>query len=71
MDKNLEMIFRNSAGKTARLSVQEPKEDLTPEEVKTVMNNIVAKNIFDTTGGDMLEAVSARIITREIVELEF
>lgn len=71
MDKNLEMIFRNSAGKTARLSVQEPKEDLTPEEVKTVMNNIVAKNIFDTTGGDMLEAVSARIITREIVKLEF
>jgi len=71
MDTNLEMIFKNSAGKTARLSVQEPKSDLTPEEVKAVMYNIVEKNIFDTTGGDMLEAVSARIITREVVELEF
>ena len=71
MTKNLEMIFRNSAGKTARLSVQEPKEDITPVEVQADMEDIVAKNIFDTAGGDMLEAVSARIITREVVELEF
>lgn len=71
MNKNLEMIFKNVAGKTTRLSVQDPKDDLTSEEVQAVMDNIIAKNLFSTTGGDIQEAVGARIIIREVVELEF
>lgn len=69
MDKNLEMIFQNSAGKNARISVADPKDNLTPAEVQAAMDTILAKNIFDTTGGDIVKAISARIVTRDVTEI--
>lgn len=69
MDKSLELIFRNAAGKNARLSMQDPKEDLTTEEVEALMNTILEKNVFETTGGDLVEIVGARLIQKEVVEL--
>ena len=55
MDKNLELLFKNTAGKNARISVQDPKEDLTTEEVQALMDNILDKNVFETPGGDLLK----------------
>jgi len=69
MAKTLELIFKNEAGKNARLSVRDPKEDLTPQEVEDFMNNIIAKNVFETSGGDLVEIVGARLIQREVVDL--
>lgn len=69
MDKNLELIFKNTAGKSARISVQDPKDDLTTEEVQALMDNIVAKNVFETTGGNLVEAVGARLIQKEVIQL--
>jgi hypothetical protein len=69
MDRSLEMIFQNAAGKNARISVADPREDLTPQEVQAVMDTVLAKNIFNTTGGDMVKALSARIVIRDVVEV--
>ncbi len=69
MDKNLELIFKNTAGKSARISVQDPKDDLTTEEVQALMDNIVAKNVFETTGGNLVEVVGARLIQKEVIQL--
>lgn len=69
MTKTLEMIFENSAGKNSKISVRDPKEDLSPEEVQNVMDLIVDKNIFNTSGGDIIASRSARIITREVTEI--
>lgn len=69
MDKRLEMVFKNDAGKNARVSVTDPREDLDPAEIQTAMDTIVAKNIFKTSGGDIVEAVSARLVTRDVVEI--
>ena len=69
MEKNLEMFFMNAAGKTSRISVADPKEDLTQEQVQTAMDTIVSNNVFDTPGGDLIRAVSARIVSRDIVEI--
>ncbi|VBB09427.1 Hypothetical protein LUCI_4717 [Lucifera butyrica] len=69
MTKTLEMVFRNSEGKQVTLSVAEPRENLTLAEVQAVMNDIVGKNIFLTTGGDLKEAVDARIRTRDVIAL--
>ncbi|AYO31458.1 DUF2922 family protein [Biomaibacter acetigenes] len=69
MDKNLEMIFQNAAGKNARISVADPKDNLTAAEVQTAMDTILAKNIFNTTGGDIVKVVSARIVTRDVAEI--
>ena len=69
MDKNLEMIFQNAAGKNARISVEDPRDNLTPAEVQAAMDAIVAKNIFNTTGGDIVKALSARIVLRDVIEV--
>ncbi len=63
MSKKLLMIFETAKGTTSTLTVDEPKDGLTEAEVKAVMDKIVAKNIFNTKSGDLVEAKSAEIIT--------
>lgn len=69
MDKSLELIFKNKAGKNARMSMQDPKDDLTADQVQSLMDSILEKNIFETTGGDLVEAVGARLIQKEVIDL--
>ncbi|MBP2628690.1 MAG: hypothetical protein H6Q68_3401 [Firmicutes bacterium] len=61
MTKTLEMVFRNESGKAVTLRVLEPKDNLTLAEVSTVMQDIITKNIFSTTSGDLVQVVEARI----------
>lgn len=63
MAKKLMMIFKTAEGKTSTLTVDEPKEGLTDTEVRAVMDTIVAKNIFNTSSGDLVEVKSAELIT--------
>ncbi len=69
MDRNLELMFKNAAGKNAKISVKDPKEDLSTEEVQTILDNIIEKNVFTTTGGDLVEIVGARLVQKEIIQL--
>ncbi len=69
MTKTLEMVFRNADGKETVISLADPREDVTKDEVDTVMQDIVAKNIFSTKGGDLVQVVDARIRTRDSVSL--
>lgn len=69
MDKSLELIFKNQAGKNARMSMQDPKDDLTADQVQSLMDSILEKNIFETTGGNLVEAVGARLIQKEVIDL--
>ncbi len=66
----LEMEFKDAEGKKFSLSIDEPREDITEEEIRTAMDDIVAKNIFYTTGGDIVAPVGARVITTTVEELE-
>ncbi|KXG78370.1 hypothetical protein AN618_04360 [Fervidicola ferrireducens] len=69
MAQTLELSFQNEAGRTARILIADPKENLTPEEVQPVMDLVVSKNIFSTSGGDIVKALGARIIIRDAVEI--
>ncbi|MBK5251246.1 MAG: DUF2922 domain-containing protein [Peptostreptococcaceae bacterium] len=69
MSDRLEMTFNNNAGTTSKISVDNPKVDLTAVEVQTGMGAIVTANIFDSTGGDLVSAKSARVVSTEINEL--
>lgn len=65
MTKNLELVFRNANGKEATIRLAEPKDGLTKAEVDNLMQTILTKNIFVTTGGDLKEIVGARINTSD------
>lgn len=63
MAKRLLMTFKTAEGATSSLTVDEPKDDLTETEVRAVVDTIIAKNIFNSNSGDLVDIKSAEIIT--------
>jgi hypothetical protein len=67
--KTLQMIFLNANNARVTISVAEPKDDLTSTEVEEAMDEIINQNIINSTGGDLVQVVGARLVTRQVVEL--
>ena len=66
----LEMDFLDQGGKKFKLTVDEPREDITEAEVGAAMEDVVDRNIFHTVAGDVVDSIGARIITTIVQELE-
>ena len=66
MSATLQMIFSNTEGRNSTISVADPDPEITSGEVETVMDSILTKNVFETTGGDLIEKVRAQIVTRTV-----
>ncbi len=60
--KTLKMVFANAGGSNVTLSLKNPKAGITGGEVQTVMDDIIAKDVFATTGGDLVSKVKATIV---------
>ena len=56
MEYTLAMTFLTAAGLKTTLSVSGVKAALTDNEVITLMETIIAKNIFKTNSGDLVNA---------------
>ncbi|MGI6129135.1 MAG: DUF2922 domain-containing protein [bacterium] len=70
MEKTLVMVFKNADGKNASISIAAPREDLDAVEVVQAMQEIIDNNVFVTSGGDLVEIAAARVVSREVTELE-
>ena len=70
METMLEMIFLTGAGRTYKLTLNNPKEDLTPSQIQDAMNLVISKNLFDVTGG-VAEIDKAQIITTQTEPIVF
>ena len=62
-DTDLDLVFRNAAGKKVTLNIEEPKTGVTKAEIDAAMQVVVANNVFNTSGGDIVEAVEGRLRT--------
>ena len=62
-DTDLDLIFKNAAGKKVILNIEEPKAGITKAEIDAAMEVVVSNNIFNTSGGDIVEAVQGRLRT--------
>ncbi len=60
--KTLVLTFKNEEGQNVSLRLRYPKNGLTPQEINTLMNTILAKNIFTASGGDFVEKINAQIV---------
>lgn len=65
----LEMGFKDEMGKNYNISIDEAKDDLEPEDVKTTMNMIVEKDAFRNNDNKLIKAESARLIKTEIIDI--
>ena len=52
-----------AAGKKITLNIEEPKNGVTKAEIDAAMQVVVENNIFNTSGGDIVEAVEGRLRT--------
>lgn len=68
-NKNLVMSFMNEEGKKASVTLNEVRDDVTDAEVSAAMDTIVAKNIFQSTGGDLKVKDSAQLVERTVGKL--
>jgi len=59
----LEMEFLDEANKKFVISIDEPRSDITPEEVSQAMTTIINCNIFNSKMLDLVKANDARIIS--------
>ena len=62
LNKRLVMTFKTTDDKKVSLTIDNPREDLTEEEVKTAMELIKEKNIFAPGGADLASLVSAKVV---------
>lgn len=69
MSKTLVMNFLNAQGKKTAVRVNNVKDSLTDAEVMAAMDVIIAKNIFESTGGDLKMKDSASIVDTTTTEL--
>ena len=67
MNQTLILVFLDADGKERNIRVDDPRVDLTPSEVETAMNDIVAKNVF--AGSALVSAAKAYIITTTTEEI--
>ena len=69
MTRTLQLIFSNQENRNVTISVSEARADLTEVEVETVMNHILSRNIFTSSGGELVKGVRAQVVSREVETL--
>jgi hypothetical protein len=65
----LTMSFKNAADRTSSYSIEDPRADITEAEVESVMQDIITRNVFNTSGGDLISVAAAKITTTTVTEL--
>ena len=69
-DTDLDLIFKNTVGKKVTLNIEEPKPGITKAEIDAAMKVIVDNNVFNSSGGDLVEAVGGRLRTTTLDAIE-
>ncbi|MGL4877037.1 MULTISPECIES: DUF2922 domain-containing protein [Peptostreptococcaceae] len=70
VEVKLLMTFLSESGKKVSLFVTDPREDVTEAEIKSVMELIVAKNIFAPGGDNIVSAKDAKIVQTATTEFD-
>ncbi|GGA28039.1 MULTISPECIES: DUF2922 domain-containing protein [Psychrobacillus] len=69
MAKTLQLQFEAANGKNMMISVDEPKESLTSEEIQTGMDAIISSNVFQVEGSTLALAKSAKVVERNVTDI--
>ena len=63
--KSLITTFLDEGNSKVSLTIQDPKDNITETEIKSAMDLVIAKNIFDPNGLSLVSAVDAKIVVKE------
>lgn len=68
--KRIELLFKNAEGNTVTISLDDPIEPVNPAAVSQAMDEIIVQNVFTSSGGDLVMKHGARIVERNVTEIE-
>ncbi len=57
----LQLVFKTAQDKKKIITITDPREDVSLEEANAAMQVIIEKNIFESSYGDLIEIVEARL----------
>ena len=63
--KRLVMTFKTDGDKKVSLVVDDPRDDISESEIKAAMDLVIAKNIFAPNGGNIVQAVDAKVVVTD------
>ena len=64
------MTFKAQGDKAVSMTIDDPREDITEEEIIETMNLIIEKNIFSPGEVDLIEAVKAKVVQTETTDFD-
>lgn len=62
----LELIFTTEGGKSAVISIEQPKMPVNIAAVQAAMDTIIAQNVFTTSSGRMDGKKEVRLVERKV-----
>lgn len=71
MMKKIELLFENEEGRTVKYSLDKPVEPVNPASVQLAMDDIIAQNVFNTSGGDLVAKKGARVVETIVEDITF
>lgn len=69
--KKIELLFENEEGRTVKYSLDKPVEPVNPASVQLAMDDIIAQNVFNTSGGDLVAKKGARVVETIVEDITF
>ena len=69
-NKRLIMTFKTNDDKRVSLSIDDLREDVTEEEIKTAMDAVLAKGIFAPNGAELASVVDAKVVVTDTTEYD-
>jgi len=70
MEYTLNMVFLTAGGKKTTFSISNAKGTITEAQVNALMSGIIAKNIFNTSSGDLLSKDSASLVAKTVTKID-
>ena len=70
MEFSLSMTFVTETGDKVSMTVSGVKSDITQAEVSTLMNTIIAKDVFLTKNRSLTAKYSAQLTQREVTKFD-
>ena len=68
MDHTLSMTFLTDTGVKSTLSITDVRDNITKEEVNSLMDLIIVKNIFKTKAGHFTHKESAQLVAKTVTK---
>ena len=66
----LVMTFENEDGGKVNLSIVDPRDNISEEEIRQVIELVVEKNIFEPNGLAIVKPLYAKIVNTETTEFD-